>query len=75
MTNVVSTRRRPTRDELAAATVLAGVVYLLGNDPQIRAMLDNNDRDRFIEGCRSDPQFAVKFGRALLTIKEHVEAT
>ena len=58
------------RERQTAGTVLTGVMLLLAADPQVRAMFEANDRERFIEGCQTDPSFAQKFGCALLTIRE-----
>lgn len=62
------------REQQTAGTVLTGVMLLLAADPQVRAMFEANDRERFIEGCQTDPSFAQKFGRALLTIREMAAA-
>ena len=58
-----------TRDELAMGVTLAGVLMLMAQDETIRAMFEANDRERFLEGCKS-PEFAAKFGQALLAVRE-----
>lgn len=54
-----------------AGTVLGGVVWLLMQDPQVRAMAENegNDKQRFIEGCQNFPWFRHKVDMALLQIR------
>lgn len=58
------------RDDMMLGTVLAAVLMHMGADPAIRAMFDANDRDRFIEGCRSDVTFDAKLCDALMAIRE-----
>jgi hypothetical protein len=58
--------------DVAAGTVLAGVILILGQDPQIKAMLENNDKEHFIEGCNAWAAFNTKFGEALLQVREMV---
>jgi len=58
-----------SRDELVLGVTLAGVLTLMAQDETIRAMFEANDRERFLEGCKS-PEFTAKFGQALLTVRE-----
>ena len=62
------------RDDMMLGTVLAGVILHMGADPHIRAMLEANDRDRFIEGCQADVTFPAKFADALMAVREAATA-
>lgn len=59
-----------TPAQAAAATVMASVIALMAQDPQIKAMAETNDKERFIEGCQNSPQFRAKFTRAILAVQE-----
>jgi len=61
-----------TTDDMVLGAVLAGVLIQMAGDPAIRAMFDTNDRDRFIEGCRSDVTFDAKLCNALMWVRDAV---
>ncbi len=75
MTNVESTRRRPADNGVrapmheAVTLTLAGVVWLLTQDPEVRAMAEANDIEHFTLGCRT-PAFDQKVARALVTVRD-----
>lgn len=58
-----------TREELTIATVLAGVVAIFQQNPKYLAMAQNNNRDRFIEGCQNDPEFSRAVTLALAEVR------
>lgn len=58
-----------TRPELVLGATLSGVLLLLAQDPELRDMFEQNDREHFMEGCKS-PAFVAKFGQALGTVRE-----
>ena len=53
----------------AVVLTLAGVVWLLAQDPELRAMADANDIEHFTLGCRT-PAFDKKVARALVTVRD-----
>lgn len=55
------------------AALVAGVVVLLAHDPELRAMADANDAERFAEGCRN-PAFDRKVAGALVAFREAVSS-
>lgn len=76
MTHVESTRRRPepgndARPPMheAVTLTLAGVVWLLAQDPELRAMAEANDLEHFTLGCRT-PAFDQKLALALLAVRD-----
>lgn len=83
----VESMRRPTNGYLRVLTdagitdpdgqefvlTLAGLVHLLGQDPDLQAMARVNDLEHFVEGCQS-PMFAQKLGQAMLTFRESTAA-
>ena len=79
MTNVESLRRALAEEGVTtpaaqeAVLTLVGLVWLLGQDPDLQAMAEANDLDHFIEGCRS-PMFEQKLGQACLTFREATAA-
>ena len=58
-----------TEDRIAG-TVMAGVVWLLMQDPQVQAMAAENDEQRFVEGWNNSPACQQRFGMALLRVRE-----
>ena len=58
-----------SREHVAAALVMSGVLLALAADPEIRAMAEANDAERFVEGCKN-PAFEMKFAKALLGIRD-----
>lgn len=79
MTNVESLRRTLTDEGVTtpaaqeAVLTLAGLVWLLGQDPDLQAMAEANDIEHFIEGCKG-PMFEQKLGQACLTFREATAA-
>jgi len=61
-----------SKDNEVAGTVLGLVMWMLMHDPQVRAMAENedNDKQRFIEGCQNFPWFRHKVDMALLQIRQ-----
>ncbi len=53
----------------AVVLTLAGVVWLLAQDPELRAMAEANDLEHFMLGCRT-PAFDQKLALALLTVRD-----
>ena len=63
-------REEISRADLTLATVLAGVIWHMGQDPALRAMAEANTLERFVEGCRSDVTFPHKLVHALMAVRE-----
>ncbi|RLK47660.1 hypothetical protein [Microbacterium telephonicum] len=57
------------RMQEAVHLTLAGVVWLLAQDPEVRAMAEANDLEHFTLGCRT-PAFDQKVARALVTVRD-----
>ena len=51
--------------------LVAGLVVMLAQDPELRTMAEANDADRFVEGCRT-PAFEHKVAAALVGFREAV---
>lgn len=62
-----------SREHVAAQLVMAGVIVMLANDPEIAAMAAANDLEHFEDGCKN-PAFRAKFAAALVTIRDIVAA-
>lgn len=68
----VAAEHGATTDDIVLGAVLAGVLMRLGLDPQIKAMFEANDRDRFIEGLTNDVTFPAKLCDALMWVRAAV---
>lgn len=55
----------------AVTLTLAGVVWLLAQDPELHAMAEANDLEHFMLGCGT-PVFDQKLALALLTVRDAV---
>lgn len=77
MTNVESLRRALTDEGITtpaaqeAVLTLVGLVWLLAQDPELRAMAQANDLEHFTLGCRT-PAFDQKLALALLAVRDAV---
>lgn len=66
-------RNNVTREQLAAAVVMASAREMLANDAVVQAMFENNDRDHFLAGFNS-PAMQSKIAAAFVTIRDIARA-
>ena len=57
------------RERVAAELVVAALIVKLAADPELVAMADTNDAERFAEGCAT-PAFRQKMGAALVELRD-----
>lgn len=57
------------REHVAAELVVAALILKLAADPELAAMAEANDAERFAEGCAT-PAFRQKMGAALGELRD-----
>ena len=53
----------------AVEAAIGGAILYCASDPRIQAMVEANDLDRFVEGCRA-PWFDQLVGDGLVAVRE-----